>query len=84
MKKTALLINCARGGIINEADLVKILEQGLIAGAGIDVFETEPLPENSPLRTCNKLILSPHLGASTQEAEWRVGEMVLSILKNGF
>lgn len=84
MKKTALLVNCARGGIIVEADLVRALNEGLIAGAGLDVFETEPLPENSPLRNCPKLLLSPHLGASTQEAEYRVGEMVLAILKDSF
>lgn len=84
MKKSAYLINCARGGIIVEEDLTKALKEGIIAGAGLDVFETEPLAENSPLRSCPKLLLSPHLGASTQEAEWRVGEMVLSILKSSF
>lgn len=81
MKKSALLVNCARGGVIVENDLIKALNEGLIAGAGLDVFETEPLSENSPLRQCPKLLLTPHLGASTQEAEWRVGEMVLKILK---
>jgi D-3-phosphoglycerate dehydrogenase len=84
MKKSAILVNCARGGIIVEADLIKALNDGVIAGAGLDVFETEPLAENSPLRTCPKLLLSPHLGASTQEAELRVGEMVLKILKESF
>jgi len=81
MKKSALLVNCARGGVIVENDLIKALNEGVIAGAGLDVFETEPLAENSPLRHCPKLLLTPHLGASTQEAEWRVGEMVLKILK---
>lgn len=81
MKKTALLVNCARGGIIIEADLIKALNLGIIAGAGLDVFEQEPLAESSPLRQCSKLLLTPHLGASTKEAEWRVGEMVLNILK---
>lgn len=84
MKKSAYLINCARGGIIVEDDLVKALKEGIIAGAGLDVFETEPLSENSPLRHCPRLLISPHLGASTQEAEWRVGEMVLSILEKSF
>jgi D-3-phosphoglycerate dehydrogenase len=84
MKKTSYLVNCARGGVIVEADLMRALNEGIIAGAGLDVFETEPLPENSPLRNCPKLLLTPHLGASTQEAEWRVGEMVLKILKESF
>ncbi len=84
MKKTALLVNCARGGIIVENDLIKALQEGIIAGAGLDVFETEPLSENSPLRQCPRLLLTPHLGASTQEAEWRVGEMVLAILRESF
>lgn len=84
MKKTAILVNCARGGIIVEADLMKALNDGVIAGAGLDVFEAEPLAENSPLRSCPKLLLTPHLGASTQEAEYRVGEMVLKILRESF
>ncbi len=84
MKKSALLVNCARGGIIVEADLIKALNNGIIAGAGLDVFAVEPLPEDSALRSCAKLLLAPHLGASTQEAEYRVGEMVLKILKDSF
>lgn len=84
MKKTALLVNCARGGIIVENDLIKALQEGIIAGADLMFFETEPLSENSPLRQCPRLLLTPHLGASTQEAEWRVGEMVLAILRESF
>ena len=69
MKPTVRLINCARGGIINENDLASALKENIIAGAAIDVFENEPLAEDSPLRTLKNLILTPHLGASTVEAQ---------------
>ena len=69
MKPTVRLINCARGGIINEADLVTALNEKIIAGAAIDVFENEPLAEDSPLRNLSNLVLTPHLGASTVEAQ---------------
>ncbi|MBR4904170.1 MAG: phosphoglycerate dehydrogenase [Selenomonadaceae bacterium] len=69
MKPTVRLINCARGGIINEKDLVTALTEKIIAGAAIDVFENEPLAEDSPLRTLPNIILTPHLGASTVEAQ---------------
>ena len=69
MKPTVRLINCARGGIINEKDLATALEEKIIAGAAIDVFENEPLDENSPLRTAPNIVLTPHLGASTVEAQ---------------
>ncbi len=73
MKPTARLVNCARGGIINEADLAEALDSRIIAGAAIDVFSSEPLAENSPLRAVeNRLILTPHLGASTEEAQENV------------
>ena len=69
MKPTVRLINCARGGIINENDLVTALTEKIIAGAAIDVFENEPLAEDSPLRNLPNIILTPHLGASTVEAQ---------------
>ena len=69
MKPTVRLINCARGGIINENDLATALKENLIAGAAIDVFENEPLAEDSPLRNLPNIILTPHLGASTVEAQ---------------
>lgn len=69
MKSTVRLINCARGGIINENDLATALKENLIAGAAIDVFENEPLAEDSPLRNLPNIILTPHLGASTVEAQ---------------
>ncbi|MCW8129876.1 MAG: phosphoglycerate dehydrogenase [Planctomycetota bacterium] len=74
MKKTTRIVNAARGGIIDEAALAEALAAGQIAGAGLDVFETEPLAADSPLRKQEKLILTPHLGASTEEAQERVAE----------
>ncbi len=74
MKKSARLINAARGGIVNEADLHEALKTGVIAGAAFDVFEKEPLDAASPLRTLDNIVLTPHLGASTEEAQERVAE----------
>ncbi|MDH4469185.1 MAG: hydroxyacid dehydrogenase [Bacteriovoracaceae bacterium] len=82
LPKPAWIVNCARGGIINETDLLTALNEGIIEGAALDVFEKEPLPENSPLRSHPKLVLTPHLGASTLEAELRVGGQVLNLLSD--
>ena len=73
MKPEVRLLNCARGGIINEKDLFEALKDGLIAGAALDVYESEPLDKGSELRNCPNLILTPHLGASTKEAQDNVG-----------
>ncbi len=67
MKKSAFLINTSRGPIINEDDLVKALQEELIAGAGIDVYEMEPLPENHKLRFLPNALLTPHIGYVTFE-----------------
>ncbi|MDG2148659.1 MAG: phosphoglycerate dehydrogenase [Planctomycetota bacterium] len=72
MKPTACLINCARGGIIVEEDLCAALEAGELGGAALDVFASEPLSEDSPLRKVPNLQLTPHLGASSSEAQKRV------------
>jgi D-3-phosphoglycerate dehydrogenase len=73
MKPTARLVNCARGGIVDEAALAEAVEQGVIAGAALDVFAKEPLAADSPLRSVKeRLILTPHLGASTEEAQENV------------
>jgi D-3-phosphoglycerate dehydrogenase len=72
-KRGVRLINCARGGLIDEAALLDGLTSGQIAGAALDVFEKEPLPADSPLRGIANLILTPHLGASTIEAQESVG-----------
>jgi D-3-phosphoglycerate dehydrogenase / 2-oxoglutarate reductase len=72
MKDGAFLINCARGGIIEENALYEALKKGKLGGAGLDVFESEPLNEDSPLRELPNVILTPHLGASTEEAQSEV------------
>ncbi len=72
-KKGVRIVNCARGGLIDEAALVVALKSGQVAAAALDVFETEPLPADSPLRGLPNLILTPHLGASTAEAQEGVG-----------
>ena len=72
-KRGARLINCARGGLIDEQALLESLGNGQLAAAALDVFETEPLPADSPLRGVPNLVLTPHLGASTLEAQESVG-----------
>jgi D-3-phosphoglycerate dehydrogenase len=64
-------VNCARGGIVNEADLLRALESGKVAGAALDVFEKEPPPPDHPLFARDDVVLTPHLGASTSEAQTR-------------
>jgi D-3-phosphoglycerate dehydrogenase len=87
MKDGVHLINCARGGIINETDLVAAVNGGKVAGAALDVYETEPCPEDSPLRTVPNIVMTPHLGASTKEAQESVGievaEGIIDFLVNG-
>jgi len=72
-KRGARVINCARGGLIDEDALADALHSGQVGGAALDVFKTEPLPSDSPLRTAPNLVLTPHLGASTAEAQESVG-----------
>src|SRR6266513_2928952 len=72
-KRGVRIVNCARGGLIDETALLKALQDRHVAGAALDVFETEPLPADSPLRSAPNLILTPHLGASTAEAQESVG-----------
>src|SRR5262249_3848118 len=69
MKPTVRLVNCARGGLIDEAALVRALDDGKIAGAAIDVFEAEPPPADHPLLRHPLVLTTPHLGASTEEAQ---------------
>ncbi len=71
MKPTALLVNVARGGVVDEAALAQALSAGQLGGAAVDVFAEEPLPANSPLREAPNTVLTPHLGASTEEAQSR-------------
>jgi D-3-phosphoglycerate dehydrogenase len=75
MKDGVRIINCARGGIINETDLYDAIVSGKVAGAALDVFEKEP-PENNPLLSLDNFICTPHLGASTKEAQENVAVAV--------
>lgn len=73
MKPTARIVNCARGGVIDEAALARALAAGTIAGAALDVYDSEPLEADSPLRQLDRnIVLTPHLGASTAEAQVNV------------
>jgi D-3-phosphoglycerate dehydrogenase len=72
-KKGVRIINCARGGLIEEKALYEALKSKQVAAAALDVFEVEPPPADSPLRTAPNLVLTPHLGASTVEAQENVG-----------
>ena len=75
MKHTAVLVNCARGEIVQEVALADALSSGEIAGAAVDVFEKEP-PAGSPLLTAPNVVFTPHLGASTHEAQARAGAII--------
>lgn len=72
MKKGVLLLNVARGGVVDEQALLAALQSGQVAGAALDVFETEPLPADHPFRSQPNVVLTPHLGASTSEAQHSV------------
>jgi D-3-phosphoglycerate dehydrogenase len=73
MKKTAILINTSRGAVVDTNALVKALREGWIAGAGLDVYEEEPLPKDSPLLGLENVVLTPHIGASSVEAQEKAG-----------
>ena len=75
-KDGVVIVNCARGGIVNEADLIEALDSGKVAAAAIDVFEKEP-PENFDLAMHPKVVATPHLGASTEEAQSKVAAQIL-------
>jgi (S)-sulfolactate dehydrogenase len=76
MKPEAILINSARGGVVDEAALAAALKAGRLAGAALDVFETEPLPAGSSLVGCPGLILTPHIAGVTRESNVRVSTMI--------
>ena len=77
MKKTAYLVNFGRGQLVNQSDLVTALKRHEIAGAGLDVFEKEPLPQNSQLRKLPNVFLTPHCAGATVESESRMAKTAL-------
>jgi D-3-phosphoglycerate dehydrogenase len=76
MKRGAFLVNAARGGLVDEDALLRLLDEGHLAGAALDTFAPEPLPKDSPLRGNPRLVLTPHLGASTGEAQQAVSTIL--------
>jgi D-3-phosphoglycerate dehydrogenase len=87
MKPTAILVNCARGDLIDEAALVRVLQSGHLLGAGLDVFETEPMPAEHPLKKLENVVLTPHMAGGTMEAVEAVLQDAFAnihcMLKNG-
>ena len=82
MKKTAYLINTARGALVNETDLLHALEQGEIAGAGLDVVTEEPMPDSNPLRGARNCIITPHVAWASVEARERLMQGVFDNIRN--
>ena len=80
MKPGVRIVNCARGEIVNEEDLLAALQNGKVGGAALDVFSVEPLPAEHPFRKLPNVILTPHLGASTEEAQEKCGIEVAEII----
>jgi len=89
LKPGAYLVNAARGGVVDEVALYQALVDGRLAGAALDVFETEPLPADHPLRSLDNVVLTPHLGAATEEAQQNVAVEIAeavraALLENDF
>ena len=87
MKKGALLVNCARGGLVEEEALTDALVSGKLAGAALDVYEQEPPPAGHPLLSLEQVVHTPHLGASTKEAKEKVGlaaaQLIVEFFRDG-
>jgi D-3-phosphoglycerate dehydrogenase len=82
MKKGVRIINCARGGIVDEAALVNAIKEGKVIGAALDVYEKEPIPSDSELLKLDNVVTTPHLGASTEEAQVNVAIEVAEIVRD--
>jgi len=83
MKEGAFIVNCARGGVVDEEALLEALDSGKVAAAAVDVFEEEPTP-NEKLYTHPKIALTPHIGGSTKESQARIGKEIVSIVDELF
>lgn len=84
MKPTAVIVNTARGGIIDEKALYEALRDGKIAGAGLDVFAQEPLPTDCPLLTLDNCVCTPHVSSQTVESLWNIYKMAIDIAADFF
>ena len=82
MKSTAMIINVARGGIINEEDLSIAVKERIISGAAIDVFVDEPIDTNHPFINIDNILMTPHLGASTKEAKEGVSVTICELVRD--
>jgi len=80
MKKSSFLINTARGKIVNEKDLIIALNKKIIGGAGLDVYESEPISEKHPLTKIQNVVLTPHIGSSTKETRAKMAEITIQNL----
>jgi phosphoglycerate dehydrogenase-like enzyme len=81
MQPGAFLVNASRGPVIDEEALVAALASGHLGGAALDVFETEPLPPDSPLRSMDNVFITPHIGGSTREASLNLREVVAANIR---
>ncbi|RUA31052.1 MAG: hydroxyacid dehydrogenase, partial [Bacteroidetes bacterium] len=81
-KPSAFLINTARGPIVNQKDLSKALNEGIIAGAALDVFDEEPIDKNAPILKAKNTILTPHIAYKTEEALLRRAQITLDNIVN--
>ena len=82
MKPTACLINTSRGGVIHEADLVRALKQGIIMGAGLDTFATEPLPKDSAFLTLDNVVVTPHCAGNTVDNDTNMASTCMRIISH--
>jgi glyoxylate reductase len=83
MKSTAVLVNIARGGVVDTAALVAALQVGQISAAALDVTDPEPLPRDHPLLSMANVVIAPHLGSATEQTRRRMAEMSIENLLAG-